>query len=42
MARLTYRDAGVDAALGDAVVEKIKPMVASTRRPEVMGDLGIC
>ncbi|MDB4929072.1 MAG: Phosphoribosylformylglycinamidine cyclo-ligase [Myxococcaceae bacterium] len=40
MARLTYRDAGVDAALGDAVVEKIKPLVASTRRPEVMGDLG--
>lgn len=40
MARLTYRDAGVDAALGDAVVEKIKPMVASTRRPEVLGDLG--
>lgn len=40
MARLTYRDAGVDAALGDAVVERIKPMVASTRRPEVMGDLG--
>ena len=40
MARLTYRDAGVDAALGDAVVEKIRPMVESTRRPEVIGDLG--
>ncbi len=40
MARLTYRDAGVDTAMGDAVVERIKPMVASTRRPEVLGDLG--
>jgi phosphoribosylaminoimidazole (AIR) synthetase len=25
MARLTYRDAGVDMAAGDAVVERIKP-----------------
>ena len=29
---LTYRDAGVDIDAGDALVEDIKPLAASTRR----------
>jgi len=37
---LTYRDAGVDIDAGNALVEKIKPIVAKTMRPEVMGGLG--
>ena len=37
---LTYRDAGVDIDAGNAVVERIKPMVKRTFRPEVMGGLG--
>ena len=37
---LTYRDAGVDIDAGHAVVERIKPLVQRTRRPEVMGGLG--
>ncbi len=37
---LTYRDAGVDIDAGNAVVEGIKPAVARTLRPEVMGGLG--
>ncbi|MBS0193435.1 MAG: phosphoribosylformylglycinamidine cyclo-ligase [Proteobacteria bacterium] len=37
---LTYRDAGVDIDAGEAVVEGIKPLVARTFRPEVMGGLG--
>lgn len=40
MARLTYKDAGVDIEAGDAVVERIKPLVRGTRRPEVLGDVG--
>lgn len=36
----TYADAGVDIDAGERAVELIKPMVASTRRPEVVGDLG--
>ncbi|MEZ4405755.1 MAG: AIR synthase related protein [Polyangiales bacterium] len=40
MARLTYRDAGVDAAAGDEVVERIRPLVRATHRPEVIGDVG--
>jgi phosphoribosylformylglycinamidine cyclo-ligase len=36
----TYRDAGVDIAAGDALVERIKPVAARTRRPGVMGGLG--
>ncbi len=36
----TYRDAGVDIAAGDALVDRIKPMAASTNRPGVMGGLG--
>lgn len=37
---LTYRDAGVDIDAGNALVEKIKPFVGKTMRPEVMGGLG--
>ena len=37
---LTYKDAGVDVAAGEAFVERIKPLVARTRRPEVLGGLG--
>lgn len=40
MARLTYRDAGVDTAAGDALIERIKPTVRKTFRPEVIGDVG--
>jgi phosphoribosylformylglycinamidine cyclo-ligase len=37
---LTYRDAGVDIDAGSALVERIKPLVARTRRPEVLAGLG--
>ena len=37
---LTYRDAGVDIDAGNALVERIKPIVAATRRPEVMSGIG--
>jgi phosphoribosylformylglycinamidine cyclo-ligase len=37
---LTYRDAGVDIDAGDALVEAIKPLAASTRRPGADGSLG--
>jgi phosphoribosylformylglycinamidine cyclo-ligase len=37
---LTYRDAGVDIDAGEAVVERIKPLVAKTFRPGVMAGLG--
>jgi phosphoribosylformylglycinamidine cyclo-ligase len=36
----TYRDAGVDIDAGDALVERIKPMVARTMRPEVLAGVG--
>jgi phosphoribosylformylglycinamidine cyclo-ligase len=36
----TYRDAGVDIAAGDALVERIKPLAAATHRKGVMGGLG--
>ncbi|MDQ1092558.1 phosphoribosylformylglycinamidine cyclo-ligase [Xanthomonas sacchari] len=39
-APLTYRDAGVDIDAGNAVVERIKPLVKRSFRPEVMGGLG--
>ncbi len=37
---LTYRDAGVDIDAGDEVVARIGPLVRSTYRPEVLGDIG--
>jgi phosphoribosylformylglycinamidine cyclo-ligase len=37
---LSYRDAGVDIDAGNTVVERIKPLVKKTFRPEVMGGLG--
>ncbi len=37
---LNYRDAGVDIDAGNALVDRIKPLVAATSRPEVLGGLG--
>lgn len=37
---LTYRDAGVDITAGSALVERIKPHAARTRRPGVLAGLG--
>lgn len=37
---LSYKDAGVDIDAGNALVERIKETVKSTRRPEVIGGLG--
>ena len=37
---LTYRDAGVDIDAGNALVERIKPIVAATRRAEVLSGIG--
>ena len=37
---LTYKDAGVDIDAGNALVEKIKPLVRRTHRPEVLAGLG--
>jgi phosphoribosylformylglycinamidine cyclo-ligase len=37
---LTYRESGVDIDAGSAVVERIKPLVKRSFRPEVMGGLG--
>lgn len=39
-APLTYREAGVDIDAGNEVVERIKPLVKRSFRPEVMGGLG--
>ena len=36
----SYREAGVDVTAGEAFVERIKPLVARTKRPEVLGGLG--
>ena len=36
----TYRDAGVDIDAGNEFVDRIKPLVRSTFRPEVLTDLG--
>lgn len=37
---MDYREAGVDVEAGRAFVEKIRNMVASTHRPEVLGGIG--
>ncbi len=39
-ASLTYRDAGVDIDAGDALVDAIKPIAASTNRPGVLAGIG--
>ncbi|MEM9056109.1 MAG: AIR synthase related protein, partial [Pseudomonadota bacterium] len=36
----SYRDAGVDIDAGNALVERIKPSVARTRRPGVLTGIG--
>jgi len=36
----TYKDAGVDIDAGDELVDRIKPAVRRTMRPEVLGGLG--
>jgi phosphoribosylformylglycinamidine cyclo-ligase len=36
----TYKDAGVDIEAGDALVERIKPHAAKTRRKEVVSGVG--
>ena len=36
----TYRDAGVDIDAGDELVERIKPLVRRTLRPEVLAGIG--
>src|SRR4026207_1463319 len=38
--RMTYRDAGVDIDAGDALVDRIKPLVKRTQRPEVLAGIG--
>jgi len=37
---VTYRDAGVDIDAGDELVERIKPLVRRSARPEILGGLG--
>jgi phosphoribosylformylglycinamidine cyclo-ligase len=37
---LTYKDAGVDIDAGNELVERIKPLVKRTQRPEVMVGIG--
>src|ERR1019366_1524578 len=37
---MTYAQAGVSIAAGDEAVERIKGVVASTTRPEVLGGIG--
>ena len=36
----SYRDAGVDIDAGDALVERLKPLVKRTQRPEVLAGIG--
>lgn len=38
--RLDYRSAGVDIDEADRTLDRIRPLVASTRRPEVLSDVG--
>ncbi|MFL6576703.1 MAG: AIR synthase related protein, partial [Povalibacter sp.] len=37
---ITYKDAGVDIEAGDELVERIKPAVKRSMRPEVLAGLG--
>ncbi len=38
--KVTYEEAGVDIAAGNALVERIKPIAKATTRPEVQDSLG--
>ncbi len=40
MKPLTYKDAGVDIDAGNDLVDRIKPLVKRTQRPEVLAGLG--
>jgi phosphoribosylformylglycinamidine cyclo-ligase len=40
MSGLTYKDAGVDVHLKEELLRRIRDHVASTKRPEVIGDIG--
>jgi len=40
MKPLTYKDAGVDIDAGNSLVDRIKPLVKRTQRPEVLAGLG--
>jgi phosphoribosylformylglycinamidine cyclo-ligase len=40
MKSMTYKEAGVDIDAGDRLVERIRPLVARTLRPEVLKGLG--
>ena len=40
MTSTSYRDAGVDIAAGDDLVEALKPLARATARPGVLGGLG--
>ena len=40
MARLSYRDAGVDIEAGERLVDRIKSLAASTHTPGVLGSIG--
>ena len=40
MAPVTYRNAGVNIDAADAFIAKIKPLVRTTTRPEVLGGIG--
>ena len=37
---LSYRDAGVDIDAGNALVDRIRPLAARTRRPELLAGIG--
>src|SRR4030042_1207414 len=40
MAKVTYKQAGVDIDAADRFIGLIKPLVRSTGRPEVLGGIG--
>ena len=37
---MTYASSGVSIEAGDAAVERIRDIVATTKRPEVLGGIG--